>query len=65
MQNQFPSRLGWHARGGGSGFETPEGVAEYSPRRERGGWERFAGEQRQKRGAGGEGDALYTASPGR
>jgi len=30
------------------------------PRRERGGWVRFAEEQRQKRGAGGEGDALYT-----
>lgn len=29
-------------------------------RRERGGWERFAEEQRQKRGAGAEGDALYT-----
>lgn len=29
------------------------------PHRERGGWERFAEEQRQKRGAGGEGDALY------
>lgn len=29
-------------------------------RRERGGWERFAEEQRQKRGAGGGGDVLYT-----
>lgn len=30
------------------------------PHRERGGWERFAEAQRQKRGPGGEGDALYS-----
>ncbi len=30
------------------------------PHRERGGWERFAEAQRQRRGAGGEGDAIYT-----
>ena len=30
------------------------------PHRERGGWERFAEAQRQKRGPGGEGDTLYT-----
>ncbi len=29
------------------------------PRSESGGWERFAEEQRQKRGAGGEGDVVY------
>ncbi|MBA3651358.1 MAG: hypothetical protein H0W66_07760, partial [Chthoniobacterales bacterium] len=32
----------------------------HGPRPEKGGWERFAEEQRQARGPGGEGDVLYT-----
>ena len=32
----------------------------WSPSSKAGGWERFAEEQRQERGPGGEGDVLYT-----